>query len=168
MPDRRLTAVLVGVIVLGGGAAAAFHLNDEDRSRQAAIADRGAKVMPFSLDATTHVFDAASDGGVQRVVADDPSDDQQIRLIREHLRKEAAAFERGDFADPERIHGDAMPGLAALRQGFREFDVEYRDLPAGGEIAYTTENPALTTAIADWFDAQLGDHGEHATSGSEH
>ncbi|MEJ7744544.1 MAG: hypothetical protein WKF73_19620 [Nocardioidaceae bacterium] len=32
-----------------------------------------------------------------------------------------------------------MPGLSALRAGYRDIDVRYRDLPDGAEIAYATD-----------------------------
>jgi hypothetical protein len=168
MPDRRIIALLAA-----GGVVAVVAVGGEGRPREVAVAERGAKVMPFSLDATTHVFDATATGGTQRVVADDPRDGEQIRLIREHLRREAAAFRRGDFADPASIHGKEMPGLAALETGYERIEVSYRDLPDGGEIAYGTDDPALAVAVADWFDAQLRDHGGDAVkgegrSGSDH
>lgn len=122
--------------------------------------------MPFSLDATTHVFDATAQGGTQRVVAKIPGDTKEIDLIRDHLRKEADAFSRGDFADPATIHGNNMPGLDALQAGFREVSVRYIDLPDGGEITYDTNKPDLTDAVRAWFDAQSGDHaGDAATAG---
>jgi hypothetical protein len=162
MPSRRPTALLAAAVLATGGAAAAIALAGDDETRQDAVAERGAKVMPFSLDATTHVFDAATTGGMQRVVADDPRDRRQIGLIREHLRKEARAFRRGDFGDPASIHGREMPGLAELRAGHRRIEVRYRDLPDGARIDYRTTDPSLVRAIHHWFDAQLGDHGDDA------
>lgn len=142
-------------------------MGGEERSREAAVTERGAKVMPFSLDATTHVFDATATGGTQRVLADDRRDGGEIRLIRQHLREEAAAFQRGDFADPASIHGEDMPGLAALQGGFERIEVSYRDLPDGAEIAYRTDDPALAAALAGRFDAQLRDHGGDATTSDD-
>ncbi len=169
MPDRRIAALLAAAtLAAGAGAVATVTMGSEEDPREAAVATRGAKVMPFSLDATTHVFDVNQSGGTQRVIADDPSDSNQIRLIREHLRKEAAAFKRGDFADPAAIHGNAMPGLAALKAGFKDIDVRYRDLPNGAEISYRTDERRLAAAVADWFDAQLSDHGDDATKGNGH
>jgi hypothetical protein len=165
MPDRRTTVLLAAATVIAGGAIAGVALGGEDQTRQGAVAERGAKVMPFSLDATTHVFDAAATGGTQRVVADDPRDREQIRLIREHLREEAKAFQRGDFADPASIHGQDMPGLADLRAGYERIRVRYRELPDGAEIEYRTTDASLAAAIRDWFDAQLRDHGADARAG---
>ncbi len=168
MPDRRIAALLAAATLAAAGAVATVTMGGEESSREGAVATRGAKVMPFSLDATTHVFDVNETGGTQRVIADNTNDSTQIRLIREHLRKEAAAFKRGDFADPAAIHGNAMPGLAALKAGFKGIGVRYRDLPNGAEISYRSNDRRLAAAVADWFDAQLSDHGGDATQGSSH
>jgi len=155
-------ALLIVVVVIAGAA-----VGGDGPSRQEIVAQRGAEVMPFSLDATTHVFDATARGGTQRVVAKDPDDTREIRLIREHLRKEADAFSRGDFADPAAIHGDDMPGLQTLQTGHEAIDVRYRDLPDGAEIAYDTDDPDLAAAIRAWFDAQLADHAGDAASADD-
>jgi hypothetical protein len=162
MPDRRAAALLAASALIATGVTVGVAMGGEEQTRQEVVEDRGADVMPFSLDATTHVFDATATGGTQRVVANDPRDREQIRLIREHLRREAAAFQRGDFGDPKSIHGHDMPGLAALEEGYERFEVIYRDLPDGARIDYRTTDPALAAAIRDWFDAQLSDHGADA------
>jgi hypothetical protein len=167
MRNRRTTTALAAAILAGGATIAAAALGGDDRTRQAAVAERGATVMPFSLEATTHVFEATATGGTQRVVADDPRDCRQIRLIREHLRKEAAAFRRGEFADPAAIHGQSMPGLAELEAGHERLDVSYRELPDGARIDYRSDDRSLVAAIQDWFDAQLGDHGDDAQPGAD-
>jgi len=134
-------------------------------SRQQEVADRGAAVMPFDLERTTHRFAKAPDGGVQTVTADDPADTTQISLVRQHLQQETERFRRGDFADPARIHGDAMPGLAALRNAAGRIAVDYTEVTDGARITYTTTDPALVAALHAWFDAQVSDHGSHATHG---
>ena len=73
--------------------------------RQAEVAERGSRIMPFDLDATTHRFDPDPDGLTQTVVVDDPSDSDQVALVREHVR-EADRIARGDFDDPAHIHGE--------------------------------------------------------------
>jgi hypothetical protein len=133
------------------------------------IAARGAHVMPFDLKRTRHVFTRTPDGGLQRVVARVPSDSEQIALIREHLTKISRDFSQGDFSDPEKIHGEQMPGLAELRTAKPgQLRVEYRELPDGGEIIYASDDAALVAAVHRWFDAQLTDHGRDATPGPEH
>jgi hypothetical protein len=121
--------------------------------------------MPFDLEATTHVFTATNDGGVQTLVADDVSDQEQIALIRGHLQDEVAAFKTGDFGDPATIHGHDMPGLAILEASVGKLTITYRDTPAGGEVTYRSSYPVVVQALHDWFEAQLMDHGDDAESG---
>lgn len=134
------------------------------QQRQAEVAEAGADVMPFDLDATTHVFDKLPDGGLQTVVAD-TEDAEQIALIRGHLAEEAERFARGDFHDPAMIHGDDMPGLHALVMGHEGLEITYAEVERGAEIRYRSEDPPLVEALHQWFDAQLMDHGEHAEGG---
>jgi hypothetical protein len=163
---RHLAAAAVaGVTLLVTGCAQAADEPTASAERRAQVAERGASVMPFDLERTTHRFAKQASGGVQTVVADDPGDATQIRLVREHLRREAELFRQGRFDDPARIHGDGMPGLAALRRGAGRVDVAYADTPGGGRITYTTGEAELVAALHDWFDAQVGDHGSHATGG---
>ena len=131
-------------------------------TRQEEVATRGAQVMPFDLEQTIHVFQPLEDGGLQTVTAKDPSNSAQIALIQTHLKEEAEKFRQGDFSDPAKIHGEDMPGLAALKAGARQIEMQYTPLPNGAQIQYTTQDPALIMALHQWFTAQLSDHGHHA------
>lgn len=134
-----------------------------------AVAQRGAQVMPFHLEQTTHLFSKTDHGGVQQVIAKDPANREQIALIREHLLKISKAFMHDDFSDPARIHGDEMPGLTELRNAQPgQIQIRYKELPEGAEIDYATDNPGLIEAIHQWFDAQLQDHAHHALPGPSH
>lgn len=146
-------------------AAAGCGGDDALAQRQAEVAQRGAQVMPFDLDATTHIFDESDDGGVQTVVADDPTDMDQIELIRQHLREEQEKFTRGIFDDPMAIHGDDMDGVAELRQGYADITVDYVDRPNGARLIYRTNRAELVDAMHAWFDRQVMDHGSHAGAG---
>lgn len=135
--------------------------DDEPTARQDAVAERGAEVMPFDLDATTHDFRPFDDGLVETVVADDPSDADEIGLIRVHLTEESQRFQRGDDADPAAIHGEDMPGLVDLAAGADAIDVDYEDRPDGARLTFTTDDPQLIDALHRWGEAQTTDHGEH-------
>ena len=134
--------------------------------RQAEVADRGAMVMPFDLERTTHVFSKESYGGLQKVVSDD-GDKKQVALIREHLSHEAERFAKGDFHDPSMIHGEHMAGLHQLVMGHDKMTVEYSEIPEGAQIIYRTDDPSMVEAIHQWFDAQVSDHGRHAVGKQE-
>ncbi|MER5210337.1 aspartate carbamoyltransferase [Streptomyces sp. NPDC002838] len=155
-------AVLAAVLLIGGQQQ---ESGDRRTDRQEAVAERGRTVMPFELEQTTHHFTPHETGGVQDVVADRPDDAEQIDLIRAHLQQEAKAFGQGDFGDPARIHGDSMPGLAELEDGYERIEVRYRERPDGATLTYDTEEPVLVDALHDWFEAQLSDHGDHAEAG---
>jgi len=140
-----------------------------DSSREEAVRERSADVMPFDMNATTHIFTKKPEGGIQRVVVKSPGDTKQIVLIRRHLKDIADRFARGDFGAPTDVHGAEMPGLAALKAAVPgELRVRYRDLESGAEIQYSSRNPRLVSALHEWFDAQIADHGKDAMAGHEH
>ena len=153
---RALEAVAAAILLLLG--ACGSHADD----RQEEVADRGAEVMPFDLDKTTHRFTKTDRGGIQAVRADDPADVEQVDLIRGHLSKEAARFRSGDFSDPTRIHGEDMPGVAELSALYRAVTVGYQERPDGAELSFASDDPAAVSAIHRWFDAQTTDHSGHA------
>jgi hypothetical protein len=165
-PARRVLLIaLAGLALVAIGVAVAIATNGGRliSTRQAQVAERGAQVMPFDLERTTHVFEKLPDGGLQTVRADDPADTAQVQLIQAHLASEAERFRQGDFSDPAAIHGHAMPGLAELRAGANRIDVRYSALSDGAQIRYTTGDPALIESLHHWFDAQLMDHGTDAS-----
>jgi hypothetical protein len=169
--DRRrvrrfgVLAVAIAAAAVSGGCADrdAAPAPAASADRQAQVAERGQSVMPFDLDRTTHQFVKTGSGGVQTVVADDPRDGSQVGLIRQHLQQEADRFRRGDFTDPAAIHGDQMPGLTVLRASPGLITVEYAATSDGARITYASDDTAAIDALHAWFDAQVSDHGAHAT-----
>ncbi len=134
--------------------------------RQADVAQRGKDVMPFRLAATTHIFSKTAQGGVQQVVVKDASDAEQVRLTRHHMREIREQFLKGDFSGPARIHGQDMPGLTELKAARPgQIAITYADLKDGAELRYATANAALVSALHQWFEAQLADHGRDAMAG---
>ena len=119
-------------------------------------------VMPFDMAKTLHIFKMTEQGGIQQVVVRDPQWQDQVPLIRQHLRHEAMQFQKGNYADPATLHGAGMPGLQELMHGAADIKVSYRDLPDGGEISFETTDLHLLTAIHRWFGAQLSEHGTDA------
>ncbi len=160
MDTMSVNYKLLAIVAIGIAACQPSEtIRSEDR--QTIVAEKGAMVMPFDLDATTHVFEKTVDGGLQQVVSD-ADDSEQVRLIREHLEGLSERFAAGNFHDPEMIHGSAMPGLHELVMGHDRVVIEYSEIETGAQIRYSTEDPKLVEAVHAWFDAQLSDHGEHA------
>jgi hypothetical protein len=118
---------------------------------------------------STRPFTKTADGGVQRVIVKDPAEVEHVRMVREHLREMQTRFGSGDFSGPTHIHGAGMPGLAQLKAARPEqLAIAYRDLADGAEITYRSSDPALVSALHDWFDAQRADHGADAMEGHSH
>ncbi|HEV7761048.1 MAG TPA: hypothetical protein VGO78_18710 [Acidimicrobiales bacterium] len=163
---RWLAVTAVGLSAVAVMACSDDGADDRLADRQAEIADRGAEVMPFDLDATTHRFAPSDTGLVETVVATDPSDTAQVDLIRDHLAHEAGRFARGDYGDPATIHGQGMPGLAELEAGADAVAITYENLTDGAKVVFTTDDPDLVDALHRWGEAQTTDHGTHADHGS--
>ena len=161
---RNLLLGVITLVTLGVGCLVGIHAvysQATDEQRQADVSARSAKVMPFDLTRTMHMFTPVADGGIQTVIANDPTDTTQIQLIRTHLQKEAKNFAVGNFSDPAAIHGEQMPGLAELRAGAKELRVQYESLPNGARLRFSTTKPGLVAVLHKWFEAQRSDHHNH-------
>ncbi|AOW15765.1 aspartate carbamoyltransferase [Hydrogenophaga crassostreae] len=145
------------------------HMNPSaPDQRQAGVAQRGKDVMPFNLAATTHIFTKTAQGGVQQVVVKQDADNaaEQIHLTRLHLQEIRDQFLTGDFSGPTSIHGQDMPGLSALKAARPgQIAIAYKALDDGAELRYVTPDADLVSALHQWFDAQLSDHGKDAKAG---
>ena len=159
--SRLLRYNLLTAILVMAGSQYAFA--DTGNQHQATVEKQSERVMPFKMDESMHVFSPSVSGGTQTVLVHG-GDARQVALVRAHLRKEAAAFARGDFADPASIHGGRMPGLRVMHERASEIRVRYSDVPRGARIAYAAQAPAVIAAIHAWFEAQVHDHGSHAMS----
>jgi hypothetical protein len=151
---RRLVA-LVGLLFVSASAMAV-------ETRQEQVHRMSHHVMPFDMARTLHVFRMTENGGSERVVARDAHDSEQIRLIRQHLRHEAEKFQQGDYSDPARLHGAAMPGLKELQANAAQIKVTYAEISDGAQITFETGDLRALTAIHRWFGAQLSEHGADA------
>ena len=152
---NRLFAISIAVLMLVNGGVIA-------QTQQQHVHDISHGVMPFDVAKTVHIFKMTESGGVERVVVKNKSDADQVLLIQQHLRQEAGRFQRGDYSDPAMLHGTNMPGLKELQLGPKGVKVSYFELADGAEIAFTTAEPHLLTAIHRWFGAQLSEHASNA------
>lgn len=123
----------------------------------AALQARGQVHMGVDQYTSTHRFDALPDGGrieLQR----DTDDPRDVATIRAHLRGIADAFARGDFGTPAAVHARQVPGTAVMAARRAAIRYEYRDLPRGGEVRITTNDPRALEAIHAFVAFQRGDH----------
>ena len=131
-------------------------------TRQEDIHQHAHDVMPFDLSKTVHIFKMTEHGGVQRVVTREAGTNDEVALIQQHLMHEAARFQKGNYSDPETLHGTDMPGIKELQEGASRITISYTALPDGAEIAFETTDLHLVTAVHRWFGAQLSEHGADA------
>jgi len=148
--------LVIGILVLISGA------NLFAETRQERVHQMAHGVMPFDISKTVHIFKMTETGGVQKVIAKDPGATDQIILIQQRLRHEAERFQKGDYSDPAKLHGEDMPGLKALQAGASRIKVSYAALSSGAEITFETADLHLLTALHRWFGAQLSEHGSDA------
>ena len=154
---RNYPLILVGLLLFSTSVPA---LENADPNKIEEVHHRVQRVVPYALDQTLQTFTKTVHGGVQHVVAKSADNAKQIKLIQEHLLKIAGEFRKGDFSASERVHGADMPGLAQLKTAQTDdMKFEYKALPNGAQIHYSTEYPQFVQALHIWFDAQQKDHG---------
>jgi len=154
----RYILVLFSVALL----VAASDSGTSAATKQEHIHAMGHEVMPFSLSKTVHIFKMTESGGVERIIARNSADADQIPLIQQHLKHEAMQFQNGNYSDPAKLHGSDMPGLKELQTGAARIKVSYQNIPLGAEITFATTDIHLLTALHRWFGAQLSEHGADA------
>lgn len=127
------------------------------------VKQRTQQIVPYSEEQTLQMFTKTVHGGVQHVVVKSAENTEQIKLIQAHLQKMVENFSKGDFSETAQMHGDNMAGLAQLKMA-KPYDIkyEYKALPKGAQIHYSTEEPKFAQALHEWFDAQTSDHDSHA------
>lgn len=122
-----------------------------------ALQARGLKAMGVDQYTSTHRFDALDDGGrieLQR----DVDDAAGVTQIREHLQGIAAAFKSGDFSTPAFVHMQHVPGAGVMAARRNVITYTFSELPRGGELRITTQDPAALEAIHAFLSFQRSDH----------
>ncbi|MGY6274644.1 aspartate carbamoyltransferase [Methylomonas sp. MgM2] len=116
--------------------------------------------VPYVVDQAVEGFAKTANGGVMQIVAKADADAEQIKLIQQYLRQTAAEYSQNDFSSTERFHGSDMPGLARMKTAKQgEIKYEYKALPNGAQIRFSTVSPQLLRALHDWIAAQIEEHG---------
>lgn len=147
--------LLTGLIVFSAPLAA----ETSSSQRQGEVFQRTQQATSYDLNKTLQTFTQTVHGGVQHVIAKSANDKEQIKLIRDNLRKMADDFRKGDFSETERIHGADMPGLAQLKRAqLDDIKYEYETLENGAQIHYSSEYPQYIEALREWIEAQAIDH----------
>ena len=137
----------------------AMHAGANDSSF-ASLQQRGEMAMGVDQYTSSHKFEVTSGGGrisLQR----DTDDSVGISQIRAHMRLIQHAFQAGDFSTPSFVHERDMPGTDVMTAKRAAITYGYEDLPRGGAVVITTNDPQARAAIAKFLEAQRTDHRAH-------
>lgn len=119
---------------------------------------RGAHVMGFSQEKTTHHFVLTYDGGVIDVRANDVKDTEIRDAIRAHFRHVSRMFAEGDFTDPMLVHATNVPGTAAMKQLTGQLHWDVVETPRGAKMVITADNKPALDALHEFLRFQIEDH----------
>src|SRR5688500_3362670 len=155
-------AVLLTVVVIGAAACGSEPPSVSERPKPpdtafAQLQHRGQIAMGVDQYTSAHRFDDTNTGGAIRLQRD-PSDNAGVSTIRQHLRDITAAFQRGDFRIPGFVHGREVPGTEVMAAKKANIKYRYSDLPGGGTVVITSEDPEAIRAIHAFLAFQRQDH----------
>ena len=119
---------------------------------------RGAEVMGFDQDKTTHHFYLYTDGGAIDVSVKDAADAINLTAIRSHLPHIAMMFGMGDFNAPMMVHETKVPGTAEMTALKDRIAYKYLETPKGGRVDITTTDADALKAVHAFLKYQIADH----------
>lgn len=119
---------------------------------------RGAQVMGFDQDKTTHHFYLYEDGGAIDVSVKDPADKANLDAIRAHLPHIAVLFGQGNFEAPALVHATEVPGTPDMKKAKDAITWKYEEHAKGGRVNITTASPEALKAVHAFLRFQITDH----------
>jgi hypothetical protein len=149
---RLAVAALVTVAAAGPAAA------DQAQNPHQTMNQRGAHVMGFDQDKTTHHFHLYTDGGAIDVSVNDAGDKTNLDAIRQHLPHIAEMFGQGNFDAPMLVHDTKVPGTADLAKLKDRLTYKYAETPKGGRVDITTTDAGALKAVHAFLKFQIADH----------
>ena len=120
---------------------------------------RGAMVMGFDQNRTSHHFLLFADGGAIDISANDPSDAKNRDAIRSHLPHIAMMFGSGNFDAPMLVHNSAsVPGAKVMAERKDRLRYQYVETPNGGRVNIVTTDPKALDAVHAFLKYQIDEH----------
>lgn len=145
---------VAAVFMIAAGAVAAGQAQDP----HAQMNQRGAQVMGFDQDKTTHHFYLYTDGGAIDVSVKDAKDKANLDAIREHLPHIAMMFGQGNFDAPMMVHDTKVPGTVELSTFKDRVTYKYAETARGGRVDITTTDAEALKAVHAFLRFQITDH----------
>jgi hypothetical protein len=156
-PTRTLVVAAISAVVLAAPLGARQTPPAQDPHSQ--MNQRGAMVMGFDQDKTTHHFYMYEDGGAIDVSVKDAADVKNRDAIRSHLPHIAMMFGDGNFDAPMMVHDSKnVPGTAAMTKLKDKIAYKYVETPKGGRVDITTTDKAALSAVHEFMKFQISDH----------
>ena len=156
MPHSITVSLLFAAVVCPLGAAQTPPKPAPDPHAQMNM--RGAEVMGFDQQKTTHHFYLYADGGAIDVSANDAADLKNRDAIRSHLPHIAMMFGLGDFSAPMMVHGIDVPGTKELTANKDKVSFTYTETAKGGRVDIVTKDAATLDAVHKFMRYQITDH----------
>ena len=120
---------------------------------------RGAMVMGFDQELTTHHFLLFRDGGAIDVSVKNPSDIKNRDAIRSHLPHIAMMFGEGNFEAPMLVHDSKnVPGTKEMAARKDTIRYQYVETSNGGRVNIVTTDPESVAAVHAFLKFQITDH----------
>jgi hypothetical protein len=120
---------------------------------------RGAMVMGFDQERTTHHFSLFQDGGAIEVLVNEPADEQNRTAIQTHLPHIVSMFSAGQFDAPMLVHARSdVPGIDVMKARAQNIRYNYVTLAGGGRVDIRTNDPIARDAIHEFLKFQIADH----------
>ena len=124
-----------------------------------ASGQRGAMVMGFDQNRTTHHFLLFTDGGAVDVSVNDPADRRNRDAIRSHLPHIAMMFGEGNFDAPMLVHDSkSVPGTKLMTERKGVIRYQYVETPNGGRVNIVTADPDALAAVHAFLTFQIAEH----------
>jgi hypothetical protein len=130
----------------------------QNQDHHAQMNKRGAQVMGFDQEKTTHHFYLYSDGGAIDVAVNDASDKADLGAIRTHLPHIAMMFRQGNFKSPMLVHATNVPGTTEMAELKDHITYGYVETPKGGRVNIVTTDAEALKAIHAFLKFQISDH----------
>jgi hypothetical protein len=125
----------------------------------AGMNQRGAMVMGFDQEKTSHHFYLYEDGGAIDVSVKDATDATNRDAIRSHLPHIAMMFGQGNFDAPMLVHElSKVPGTAEMARLKQTITYKYVETPKGGRVDIVTTDRAALVAVHEFLKFQITDH----------
>jgi hypothetical protein len=129
------------------------------QDHHASMDKRGATVMGFDQQLTTHHFLLFTDGGAVDVSVKDGTDRKNLDAIRSHLPHIAAMFGAGNFEAPMLVHDSKnVPGTKEMAARTDRIQYRYVETTLGGRVDIVTTDRAALDAVHAFLKFQIADH----------